>query len=102
MEKSLKENAQKICDLTGFGQALHPNDILPELHAPLVSLLKSLREGIIDEKLREDGVLMEVNFGKAKTIRDLEDMCIENRKYGMNEANQAHRNRIDELISLIK
>ncbi len=28
-----KKVAQDICDLTGFGMALHPNDILPEIKA---------------------------------------------------------------------
>lgn len=32
MKKELiKELAEKICNLTGYGQALHPNDIIPEL-----------------------------------------------------------------------
>ena len=32
-EQLIKELAEKICDLTGFGGQLHPNDILPELRA---------------------------------------------------------------------
>ena len=31
IEKIVEEVAKKICDLTGYGQTLHPNDIKPEL-----------------------------------------------------------------------
>lgn len=32
-KEEIKRLAEKICDLTGYGQALHPNDIIPELEA---------------------------------------------------------------------
>lgn len=48
-EEKLKEIAGKICYLTGFGQALHPNDIIPDLK----ELILSERTALIEENVEK-------------------------------------------------
>lgn len=66
MQKEIKQVAQKICSLTGFGQALHVNDILPDLKE-LVTLAIAQRE----DELREGiGEIIEKSW-KDTTIPDI-------------------------------
>lgn len=56
-EEKLKEIAGKICNLTHFGQALHPNDIIPDLKELVLSERIALIEEI--ERLRSKNELTE-------------------------------------------
>ena len=40
IEEIVEEIAPKITDLTGYGQALHPNDIKPDIREALSSLIE--------------------------------------------------------------
>ena len=48
--KSIRECADKICGLTSFGQALHPNDIIPDLEDMLTAQLEEIVERLEKEK----------------------------------------------------
>lgn len=44
MKQQIEETAEKICRLTGFGQALHPNDIIPDIKSSIIKVLEQLVE----------------------------------------------------------
>ena len=48
-----------------------------------------------EEKTRDDGVLMEINFSKITTIGDVEKMCEENRNIGWNDCRETLINNLN-------
>ena len=75
MTKTIKENikecAIKICDLTRFGQPIHPNDIIPDIEC-LISLRdKELREAILPKVQK---FIDKVESGRARSKETYQDM----------------------------
>ncbi len=79
MKQQIEETAEKICRLTGFGQALHPNDIIPDIKSSIIKVLEQLVE-------REEGA-------KGNSTKKLQH------EKGFNAAKQ---DTISYLQSLIK
>jgi len=48
--EQIKELADKICDMTGYGHALCPNDIIPDIRHSLASLLTA-EIGVLEGRL---------------------------------------------------
>ena len=90
VKQETKKAAEKICDLTGYGQSLHPNDILPEIrdavNAVILSRLQRLIEEVEKMKKKTD------DFKRSEEPRDV--LAAWAMKIGYNEA-------LSDIISLL-
>lgn len=76
LREAVKETALKICDLTGFGQPLHPNDIIPDL----VELLVSHRSQDLARLKGEVTKVFDERIEGARGLSEAAEIGIENTK----------------------
>jgi len=86
VKQETKKAAEKICDLTGYGQSLHPNDILPEIRDAVNAVILSRLQRLIEEveNMRKDRTF--INFLR----HDIADQCL-----------GYYNQSIDDLLSLL-